>query len=145
MAPAFKYHNRECQLACKPGSVRFGEPNAMTIPLLAPLLGTSLRPTRTLPPGNRLILLAQNLAFLFGLAPGGVYLAISVAGDAVDSYPTFSPFPHCWGGLLSVALSLGSPPPGVTRHRVSMEPGLSSPYHLSTLQGAIIQPAGQSL
>ena len=31
------------------------------------------------------------------------------------------------GGLLSVALSLGSPPPGVTRHRVSLEPGLSSP------------------
>ncbi len=30
------------------------------------------------------------------------------------------------GGLLSVALSLGSPPPGVTRHRVSVEPGLSS-------------------
>ncbi len=32
----------------------------------------------------------------------------------------------CRGGLFSVALSLGSPPPGVTRHRVSMEPGLSS-------------------
>ena len=31
------------------------------------------------------------------------------------------------GGLLSVALSLGSPPPGVTRHRVYVEPGLSSP------------------
>ena len=30
------------------------------------------------------------------------------------------------GGLLSAALSLGLPPPGVTRHRVSMEPGLSS-------------------
>ena len=30
------------------------------------------------------------------------------------------------GGLLSVALSLGSPPPAVTRHRVSVEPGLSS-------------------
>jgi len=30
-------------------------------------------------------------------------------------------------GLLSVALSLRSPSPGVTRHRVSMEPGLSSP------------------
>ena len=29
--------------------------------------------------------------------------------------------------LLSVALSLGSPPPGITRHRGSMEPGLSSP------------------
>jgi len=32
------------------------------------------------------------------------------------------------GGLLSVALSLGSPPPDVIRHRASMEPGLSSPH-----------------
>ena len=31
------------------------------------------------------------------------------------------------GGLLSVALSLGLPPPAVNRHRVSVEPGLSSP------------------
>ena len=31
------------------------------------------------------------------------------------------------GGMLSVALSLGSPPPGITRHRRSKEPGLSSP------------------
>ncbi len=30
------------------------------------------------------------------------------------------------GGLFSVALSLGSPPAAVSRHRVSMEPGLSS-------------------
>jgi len=30
------------------------------------------------------------------------------------------------GGLLSVALSLGLPPPDVIRHRVSVEPGLSS-------------------
>ncbi len=37
------------------------------------------------------------------------------------------------GGLLSVALSLGSPPPDVIRHRISVEPGLSSPYRLSTL------------
>ena len=51
------------------------------------------------------------------------------------SYRTFSPLPAGWvltdpapaGGLFSVALSLGSPPPGVTRHRVSVEPGLSSP------------------
>ena len=34
---------------------------------------------------------------------------------------------RCVGGLLSVALSLGSPPPDVIRHRVSVEPGLSSP------------------
>ncbi len=38
------------------------------------------------------------------------------------------------GGLLSVALSLGSPPPGVTRHRVSVEPGLSSPPRVSPLR-----------
>src|ERR1700720_4306765 len=43
------------------------------------------------------------------------------------------------GGLLSVALSLGSPPPGVTRHRVSVEPGLSSPR---TRRRAAIRPSG---
>src|SRR5207248_10533789 len=36
------------------------------------------------------------------------------------------------GGVLSVALSLGSPPPGVTRHRTSVEPGLSSPRQALT-------------
>jgi hypothetical protein len=33
------------------------------------------------------------MPFLFGFAPGGVYPAISVAGDAVRSYRTFSPLP----------------------------------------------------
>ena len=33
------------------------------------------------------------------------------------------------GGLFSVALSLGSPPPAVSRHRSSVEPGLSSIVH----------------
>jgi hypothetical protein len=42
------------------------------------------------------------------------------------------------GGLLSVALSLGSPPPDVIRHRTSMEPGLSSP----PCGGAAIRPSG---
>ena len=67
---------------------------------------------------------------LFGFAPGGVYLAADVAAGAVRSYRTLSPLPAvakaAAGGFLSVALSLGSPPPGVTRHRVSVEPGLSS-------------------
>src|SRR3546814_17435786 len=64
---------------------------------------------------------------LFGLAPGGVCRAVSVAGPAVRSYRTLSPLPRrSDGGLLSVALSLGSPPQGVPRHRVSVEPGLSS-------------------
>ena len=40
------------------------------------------------------------------------------------------------GGLFSVALSLGSPPPGVTRHLASVEPGLSSP------ERAAVRPSG---
>src|SRR6516162_4229461 len=72
------------------------------------------------------------LPLLLGLAPGGVFPAAAVAGDAVRSYRTVSPLPPAElvgraGGVLSVALSLGSPPPGVTRHRTSVEPGLSSP------------------
>jgi hypothetical protein len=76
--------------------------------------------------------------FLFGFAPGGVYRAVDVAADAVRSYRTVSPLPplprtpsqgrpRCGGGLLSVALSLGSRPPEVIRHRWSMEPGLFLP------------------
>ena len=36
-----------------------------------------------------------------------------------------------------MALSLGSPPPAVNRHRVSVEPGLSSP-----LLAKVEQPSG---
>src|SRR6202043_470016 len=72
------------------------------------------------------------LPSLFGLAPGVVCHAGSVAGPAVRSYRTFSPLPPPpsrggEGGSFSVALSLGLPPPDVIRHRMSMEPGLSSP------------------
>lgn len=52
----------------------------------------------------------------------------SVTSHAVGSYPTLSPLLRTSrSGFLSVALSLRSPSPGVTRHRVSLEPGLSSP------------------
>src|SRR6187455_3344645 len=44
------------------------------------------------------------------------------------------------GGLLSVALSLGSPPPVINRHRVSMEPGLSSPAAFRRLR---VRPPGR--
>ena len=67
---------------------------------------------------------------LFGLAPGGVCRAAHDAASAVRYYRTVSPLPARGkpraGGLFSVALSLGSPPAAVSRHRVSMEPGLSS-------------------
>src|SRR5215472_17786411 len=61
---------------------------------------------------------------LFGFAPGGVCRAACVAASAVRSYRTVSPLPRRLpvlpegeqgrrGGLFSVALSLGSPPPDV--------------------------------
>src|SRR5258708_36808323 len=66
------------------------------------------------------------LPSLFGLAPGGVCRAAAVAGSAVRSYRTVSPLPRQYatrrGGLFSVALSLGLPPPDVIRHRLSWSP-----------------------
>jgi len=95
----------------------------------------------TLPPLARRLCSTPSL---FGFAPGGVCRAACVAASAVRSYRTVSPLPRRphptlprlrgreregagRGGLFSVALSLGSPPPDVIRHRMSMEPGLSSP------------------
>ena len=134
--PPFVTH----QPACKPGSVGHRQ--------LAPTMrdghssGIALardleQPTRTasLTSLPRTLSLAANcppVPSLFGLAPGGVCHAAPVAGPAVRSYRTFSPLPRRArkpkaGGSFSVALSLGSPPPDVIRHRMSMEPGLSSP------------------
>jgi hypothetical protein len=58
----------------------------------------------------------------------GFTVPSSVATDAVRSYRTVSPLPaHAFkgmrlGGLLSVALSVGSRPPGVTWHRIRRSP-----------------------
>ena len=68
--------------------------------------------------------------FLFGLAPGGVCRADSVTRVAVRSYRTVSPLPApllALGGLLSVALSVGSRPPGVTWHLVRRSPDFPPP------------------
>ena len=55
------------------------------------------------------------------------------------------------GGLFSVALSLGLPPAAVSRHRVLMEPGLSSTGYLArrsfregfaSCPAATVRPAG---
>jgi len=77
--------------------------------------------------------LRRRASLLFGFAPGGACRAADVAACAVRSYRTLSPLPDASGpcgprpgGLLSVALSLGLPPPDVIRRRIRMEPGLSS-------------------
>ena len=55
---------------------------------------------------------------LFGLAPDEVFPATYVTAGAVSSYLTISPLPGKPGGIFSVALSVGSPPLGVTQHPV---------------------------
>jgi len=62
---------------------------------------------------------------LLSLAPSGVFQRSLLPIEPVRSYHTFSPLP-CYGGIFSVALSLGFPPPGIIWHCVFAEPGLSS-------------------
>ena len=91
-----------------------------------------------------------------GPAPdrSGARRPYSVLLQAGLAMPVPSPVPRCAltapfhpypasaealeGGLLSVALSLGLPPPDVIRRRVSMEPGLSS------ADAAAVQPTGMA-
>jgi len=124
-----------CQSACKPGS---GWPEDRSSDVTAIPLGRALLRASSNQPGRRgsetsPSPLAREASSLFGFAPGGACHAVPVAGSAVRSYRTFSPLPcrksrssPAQGGSISVALSLGSPPPDVIRHRVSVEPGLSS-------------------
>ena len=117
-------------MTCKPGSVTTaiavddGYSSRMAV------ASHLKQPTRT-SVQDRTCCKRQRMS-LHGLAPDGVYHARSVTSSAVRSYRTFSPLPAypfpASGGLFSVALSLGLPPPGVTRHPDPVEPGLSSPF-----------------
>jgi hypothetical protein len=138
------------QMACKPGSVLRSR-EGMAIPL-----GRSLpNASRDLPgrlPGNGLraipiwscsrwglpcrdrcrprgallphrFTLARLRPFR-GFGAAGLSACRAVAAQAAKA-----------GGLFSVALSLGLPPPDVIRHRVSVEPGLSSRLRLRLRRG----------
>ena len=80
------------------------------------------RPTR-ISTWARLVIL-QSQRFLFGLAPRRVYRAIAVTSNAVRSYRTISPLPHCYqrGGIFSVALSVSSRFPDVIWFLSPMSP-----------------------
>ena len=146
-----------CQTACKPGSVRRRlAPARDGHSSGTPVARRFEQPTRTAGFGHRSWNAAAACATpgstpsLFGFAPGGVCRAAGVAVSAVRSCRTVSPLPHPplrpegmrgrRGGLFSVALSLGSPPPDVIRHRMSMEPGLSSP---ATFRSLPERPSGR--
>jgi hypothetical protein len=71
--------------------------------------------------------LAQAPKGPLDLAPGGVYLAVSVtcdAGGLLHHRFTLTLQPRLKGGLLSVALSRGSPRVGVTDHPAVWSPDL---------------------
>ena len=96
-----------------------------------PVAGRFTQPTRMTGPETALNARRHPRHPYSVLLPVGFAWTAPVAGSAVRSYRTFSPLRQALSSphprFVSVALSLGSPPPGVTRHRVSMEPGLSSP------------------
>jgi hypothetical protein len=75
----------------------------------------------------------ELLPHRFTLTPPAVRLHLSILAARTE--------PNCRrGGLFSVALSLGLPPPVVNRHRISMEPGLSSPAAFRRLR---VRPPGR--
>ena len=106
-------------MVCKPGSV-------MLLPALATIHLERLLPAASsnLPghdAGPHLNEQAVPMS-LYDFAPDGVYHARSVARPAVRSYRTISPLPRKLGGFLSVALAVGSRPPGVTWHSALWSP-----------------------
>jgi hypothetical protein len=129
-----------CQTACKPGSVRALR-HETTIPLGRPLRSASRdqpgQQVENIPASQQWIWRTKSIA-----AAGRPYSVLLPVGFALPPLlpearcaltAPFHPCPsrgagmRCLpGGLFSVALSLGSPPPAVSRHRIPVEPGLSS-------------------
>ena len=63
-------------------------------------------------------------------SPGGLGSAARVTTRAVRSYRTISPLPTEVGGILSVALAVGSRPPDVIWHPVLWSPDFPPARHL---------------
>jgi len=114
------------QPACKPGSVRRG-----LLPARQPFLwdGDCSPPQAANPndgSGGGSRDCSRRHSYL-ALLPVGFAVPWLLPATRWALTPPFHPYSNrSSSGLLSVALSLGSPPPDVIRHRVSVEPGLSS-------------------
>ena len=120
------------QRACKPGSVaKTGQARSpdghSSGPGVAPWFS---RPTTAAARKPALSRRGRNTLRYLGLLRVGFTLPLPLLVARCALTAPFHPYHltrRSGGGLLSVALSLGSRPPGVTRHPVSVEPGLSSP------------------
>ena len=132
-----------CQTACKPGSVRMF-PWWTAIPL-RPTSRWACRDQPERRGGNALPRRpkARGSRSYSVLLPVGFTLPPLLPGARCAFAAPFRPCPRepnsCAGGLFSVALSLGSPPPAVSRHRIPVEPGLSS----APRGTAAVQPSGK--
>ena len=107
--------------ACKPGSVESNHSSR------TPVTRGLKRPTRKRARIDAAFthLAAHKAASLFGLAPRGVYLAVECChrrGALLPHRFTLTGPVKDLGGLLSVALSVGSRPPGVTWHVIRGSP-----------------------
>ncbi len=114
----FSQAGQKKEPADKPGSVVGDHPSGTAV------TSGLERPTRK-PAGRRCGTVAGAAASLFGLAPGGVFPA------AACYHPRGALLPHLFtrtaggearGGIFSVALSVGSRPPGVTWHPARRSP-----------------------
>ncbi len=113
------------QTVCKPGSVRARLSGHETVIPLGRMLpcASCNQPGRM--GGN-----AQAIAPIRSCSRWGLPCRPRYRGRGALLPPRFTLArgANAAGGLFSVALSLGSPPPEVIRHRVSVEPGLSSAW-----------------
>ena len=131
--------------ACKPGSVgpRASSPTRDGHSSATPVARRLKQPTRTAI-RTRISGPCAPLPSLFGLAPGGVCRAVSVAGNAVRSYRTVSPLPRpirnaprrsvLCGTFPGVAPAGRYPAPFVRGARTFL------PGHLSAIAGAAVRP-----
>jgi len=132
---------RKRQPACKPGSVWPGlAPRRDGHSSGTPVAGRLKQPTRATGPTEKAPRPKPRVAPIRFCSRRGLPCRrrCRLRGALLPHPFTLAPKalrPHR-GGLLSVALSLGSPPPDVIRRRIRMEPGLSSAF------AAAVRPTG---
>jgi len=117
-----------CQSVCKPGSVWRGITPPRDDHSSRTAVASRLKqPTRTTGL-KRPWELAPSCYPYSVLLPVGFTLPWPLPAPRCALTAPFHPYlsPKWQAVSLSVALSLGSPPPAINRHRFSMEPGLSS-------------------